>query len=300
MSSPDKPFQVICGSCARKTNHRVLHEVTRDGEYVYYDETFVWQTIQCVGCDGLSFRLKHIDNELINEDEIDNKPTVSIKRFPPFIPLHRQPEQLWHVPQTVKGIYLETVSTLASGNLVLAGMGLRATLESVCNHLQIGGKSLDKRIDLLAKSGNISISDGKRLHAIRFMGNDAAHEILTAKREDLRVALSIIEHLINSVFILGKISENLETSVDSIEELIVLVERMSAKHEIGSLVSLASLLGRSARRLGDNFPRLEKEFESKVSDGSVRYYSLEQPGSEGVSPRFKVESQFDPFEDLMI
>lgn len=291
-------LRVICGPCARKTNHRILHSLSKPGEYEYYSEEYVWQTIQCLGCDGLSFRLIHTDNEVIDEFDDNSKAKVIISRYPSFIPLHHQLDYLWSVPPTIKGVYIETVSSMAARHNVVAGMGLRATLEAVCNHLDVSGRTLDKRIDILAKNGSISISDRKRLHAIRFLGNDAAHEIRAPSIQDLRVALSIVEHLITSVFILDKKSEKLDTSVDSITELIVLAERCSTQHQVGVIVTLALLLGKNARRLGDAFPKLELEFEKKVSAGEIKYFELEQASVDGNSAKFRVISQFDIFDEF--
>jgi Domain of unknown function (DUF4145) len=293
-----KTLKVICSLCTRKTNHKILHSITKSGEYEFYSEEYEWQTIQCQGCEGLSFRLIHQDFEQTNDFEDDSKPKITINRYPAFIHNHRQLDSLWAVPPTIKGVYVETISAMASGHHVIASMGLRATLEAVCNHLEVVGRTLDKRIDTLAKNGSISIADRKRLHAIRFLGNDAAHEIRTPNKQDLIVALSIVEHLITSVFILDKKSVTLDTSVDSISELVTLAKHCSIQHDIGSIVTLATLLGKNSRRLGDSFPKLELEFESKVAAGELIYFQIEQPSTKESSPKFRIVSQLDVFDDL--
>jgi hypothetical protein len=61
---------------------------------------------------------------------------------------------------------------------------------------KIKGKTLEARISKLATQ--------ERLHAIRFLGNDAAHEIKKPTDKQISVALRIIEHLITTVYILDE------------------------------------------------------------------------------------------------
>ncbi|WP_140386550.1 DUF4145 domain-containing protein, partial [Vibrio parahaemolyticus] len=65
----------------------------------------------------------------------------------------------------------------------LAGIGFRATIEAVCNDQSIQGKELSTRINNLASNGLISKKDSTRLHSIRFLGNDAAHDIKVPKKD---------------------------------------------------------------------------------------------------------------------
>lgn len=263
-----------CRSCAQITKHALLHEVVKEGDYDYYAEKYLWQTLECMGCETVGFRMVHVDME---DTDDEGKPTATktYHRYPGALVSHKELEYLWAVPDLIRKVYKETVSAYAVGSKVIAGMGLRATIEAICNHLNVSGRTLDKRIDSLHKSGTISSSDKKRLHAIRFLGNDAAHEIREPASHDLRVALEIVEHLIKSVFILEKRASGLDTSIDSIEELMPVLKRCCSKHELNSTHTLAALLGGNARRLGDAFPVLEAELLIKINAGDVKYLAAE-------------------------
>jgi hypothetical protein len=136
---------------------------------------------------------------------------------------HRALNGAHWIPKLIRKIYRQTLSAYSDTAYVLASIGLRATIEGVCNHLEISGNSLEKRIDQLFKGGYVSNADKKRLHAIRFLGNDAAHEVKEPKESELRVALEIVEHLLNSVFILEKKAKSLETIIESYEEFLRLI-----------------------------------------------------------------------------
>ena len=114
---------------------------------------------------------------------------------------------------------------IQEGAFTLAGLGLRATIEAICNDKNVKGRNLQVRINAMNKSGMISKSDAERLHAIRFMGNDAAHEIKKAKEKSILIALKIIEHILLSVYIFEEeVSKHLEAPVSNINDVILILK----------------------------------------------------------------------------
>ncbi|HDL8254809.1 TPA: DUF4145 domain-containing protein, partial [Yersinia enterocolitica] len=169
----NKIVKNFCNTCGQKTNHDVIGMTSTKGDE-NYDFLSEHMLVRCRGCDTVSF--SHVFHEIesaypIDEFEwkipkvITNYPTHSVSNI-----------SAWHIPSPVDDIYIETCKAFADGSLTLAGMGFRATIEAICNEQNINGKELSTRINNLASKGLISKKDSIRLHSIRFMGNDAAHE----------------------------------------------------------------------------------------------------------------------------
>ena len=199
-------------------------------------------------------------------------------------------------------MYKESVAAYAGYSWVMASMGLRATIEAVCNHLEISGNSLQKRIDLLFKGGFISSSDKKRLHAIRFLGNDAAHEIRKPLRSELGVALEIVEHLIKAVFILEARAQGLHTSIENLSDLVPVLRECATKVDHESSHSLTGILGKHLRRLATDLPTLEEELIAKINLGQVDFLALDSVQDvDGKQVQFykpkKAATGFDEMDD---
>lgn len=287
----DKKSRSNCRSCSRTTNHAVLFELTHGPDNDFYDEKHTWQVLRCLGCETVGFRYRFDDFDNVEElPDGSTRHSTTFVRYPNAISDHRPLEYLYHVPDLISKVYRQTVTAYAGDALILAGIGLRATIEAVCNHLDISGSSLEKRIDQLAKAGHISSNDRGRLHAIRFLGNDAAHEIRQPKRHELRIALEIIEHLINSVFILGARAKNLDVTVETYETFLSLLEDCLRKLKSDQPLSLVGILGRGKRRVGalldafelklvediklEKIGYLEAGAEQDVEGKKVRLYSF--------------------------
>lgn len=113
-------------------------------------------------------------------------------------------------PHKSKRVYRETLKALSSGMPLLAAIGLRALIESICLEQKTKSRTLAKGIDELAANGLLSQRQAQFLHNHRFMGNLAAHEIEAPKPEHLIAALEIAETLLKTIYILPKIAEQIK------------------------------------------------------------------------------------------
>ncbi|WP_340689517.1 DUF4145 domain-containing protein [Klebsiella aerogenes] len=137
------------------------------------------------------------------------------------------------------------------------------------------GRYLEVRINKLASSGYISKNDADRLHGIRFMGNDAAHDIKTPKGTALSVALQIVEHLIASVYILEKKANgNIETTVSRYEHFKELLSEKLKEFNVGDEYPIAKYLGKDIRRAKESISTLEQELISKIGNGEFTKLSV--------------------------
>lgn len=266
-----------CRRCSRLTNHDILFETSHKAEVAYYNELHTWQVLKCRGCEIVGFRYCFDDYDSVTElPSGKTKHATTFKRFPHAIAGHHPLEYLHAVPELIRTVYQETVSAYAMQACILAGIGLRATIEAVCNHLEVTGASLEKRIDALAKGGHISTSDKRRLHAIRFLGNDAAHEVREPKQHDLSVALEVVEHLIKSVFILEKRARNLDVQVETHEQFFRLLEQCCENLESDKdPLSLVAILGRAKRRVSGDLEPFEQSIIQDIRAGKIGFIMLD-------------------------
>ena len=201
------------------------------------------------------------------------------------------------MPPLIREIYRQSLAAYAADASILAGIGLRATIEAVCTHLEVNGSSLEKRIDALAKGGHISTTDKRRLHAIRFLGNDAAHEVREPKSSELKVALEIVEHLIKSVFILEQRARDLDVQVETHEAFFQLVEQCARVANDKDALSLVAILGRAKRRISGDLELYEKQLIAEVGAGKIQFLALDSlQDSEGKKVQlYRIDKA--PFDD---
>ena len=122
----------------------------------------------------------------------------------------------------------------------------------------------------------------ERLHAIRFMGNDAAHEIKKAKEKSVLIALKIIEHILLSIYIFEEeVNMHLETPISNIGEALPILKSNLLKLDEGSTFTLAKWLGSSHRRILDNLDVIERELKVQIESNLI----------EGVELSAKTESE---------
>lgn len=200
-----------CAICARETNQTVLHEEKRD-----FDEEGGWwdsskyQTIQCAGCDEVSFRKLYNDAAQQNHsDEDETSQELYPKRGP-----HSRPIKIYReLPFQIKSIYRETIDAFNSNLKLLCGSGVRTIVEAICldkgvikgkvvkdDGKIITSKNLDGKISGLAEKGFLTVPSSETLHELRFLGNETIHELYEPTIEELNIAIDIVESTIESMY----------------------------------------------------------------------------------------------------
>lgn len=192
-------IEVSCADCCRSTCHKVLASVDiTDSLYdLVYDHSENFQIIQCQGCKTISFQqITRSPYDGPGADWVeycDRYP--SLKGSTPIKDSH-------FLPPSVKRIYIETVEAINSNLSVLAGIGIRALIETICVDKNAVGKNLVCKIDNLVQIGILTPEGAEILHKLRSMGNESAHKVKTHDRELLILALDVAEHLLRGVYIL--------------------------------------------------------------------------------------------------
>lgn len=196
---------LICPSCRVETGHSVIASVERTGsidEHLYFTEEC--QIVQCNGCKELSFRRHETNSDDYVFDEASGNSiyTDHIELFPARLEGRKGIDNEHFLPSRVRNIYKETFQALCNGQLVLAGIGIRALIEAVCHDKNAKGRTLEKRIDALVSVGVLTSEGAAILHRLRVLGNKAVHEVEPSDAFTLGLAFDVVEHLLSTVYVI--------------------------------------------------------------------------------------------------
>lgn len=215
-------MKIFCRQCKNKTNHSVKASY---GGNVNVDDNpdlafavDIFQIIQCDGCEIVSFR------EYFETDLDHNPVTGEIEGteylYPEFNSSTIVPKAHMMLPHIIDLAYRQTINCMNRGDYLLAGAGLRAIVEGICQVKKVKkgpvevmnrktGKiekkqfrNLEGKINGLIENKYLSFENGETLHELRFLGNIALHELSQASQKDVETAFEIIDHTIYNLFVL--------------------------------------------------------------------------------------------------
>ncbi len=203
-------MKLFCHRCGTHTNHTVIAEKSVSFDPEYEDPRGEHHYFaQCAGCDSFTYAISSW-----NEDDWNphtGETDLTWKTYPRSA-TERQPmtddDQL---PAKIRSVYLEIIGAMNAQLSVLSAIGLRALIEAVCRDRGITGTSLEKLIDGLAVNGVLSAAQADILHGHRFLGNVAAHEVVSAKPKELVAALEIAETVLRTIYVLPELSKEIKT-----------------------------------------------------------------------------------------
>ena len=146
--SPGHEFALPCAKCSGRTSHKVLVSIDIHGSEGNSQHSFEWyrdhQKVQCLGCKSISYRIADSNSEdyfQVDEDEYEH--SVSEKLYPPRLEgIKGLGDESHYLPNKVRQIYDETLTSLAVQTPVLAAIGLRTLLVTVCKENMASGASL--------------------------------------------------------------------------------------------------------------------------------------------------------------
>jgi hypothetical protein len=218
-----KVHQILCTSCKRKTRHLVLTSVDAGGSEDWGGgDFFHWssshQIVQCQGCETISVRIESANSE---DFDMQEGPTVHEEVYPRRTSSTIDPKNLMNVPYNLRRIYRETVDSFNNDILTLCGAGVRTLVEGICTDKNIKGgavepkptgagkpklrsNSLEGKINGLAENGILTENNAKVLHQHRYLGNEAVHELNAPSKEELALAIEIMENVLISIYEIPK------------------------------------------------------------------------------------------------
>lgn len=206
ITDDESKYRLYCKECSGLTIHSIVSSFNESGsEDCGGGQSVDWncknQTIQCLGCQTVSFRSVSTFSEDIEYDHDCTYHPETIKYYPSRVEGVKSLES--HLlPYTIQQIYKETVLSLENDQFILAGIGIRAIVETICKDLEAEGRDLHKKINALKERSIVTQEGADTLHKLRVLGNSAAHEVKAHNSQQLELALQIIEHMLERTYII--------------------------------------------------------------------------------------------------
>lgn len=191
---------IFCNKCKNETNHVLNSEHFRDFPD-YYDgvlafvERVGFRFWICAGCDSGTLE-EYYDFDITNENY---RSMEDSKYFPVRTSLHVEDKKFKQLPKKLNQIYRETLHAFNNDLTVLCALGIRALIEGICANKGVTGSNLQARIDKMVDIP-LPLNIVNNLHSLRFIGNEAAHELTAPTQQELRLAIEICEDLLNYVY----------------------------------------------------------------------------------------------------
>jgi len=222
-----KKFWLSCPQCNQENEHTVIVSAdywwSRDyDEHFSVDAESNYQVIRC-RCGNLSFR--HLGWCSENQDHEWDGRTETL--YPKREPEAQPAKSFKHVPQFIVDVYEQTVLAYNNESYVLCAAGLRVIVEGVCEFTGVKdgpvtwtgkdgilkqgrSRKLVGKIAGLCEKGILTSQYADILHEHRFLGNDAVHDLEGPAQRELRLAIEIIEHILEQIFVIPPKAERLK------------------------------------------------------------------------------------------
>lgn len=162
----------------------------------------IWKIWQCQGCDTVLFE------EVWEVKDYYDKWHHFSHTYPESTRSGFVEKKCYtRLPKELDALYEEIIAGYNAKCYLLCAVGLRTLIEGICIDKGIfeGPNADGKRVKTLDGKINaikILVPENivEHLHSFRFLGNDAAHERVVPSKEELALAIQIIEDILNVVY----------------------------------------------------------------------------------------------------
>lgn len=190
--------RIYCNCCRSDTWHSLYgsHEShKRDEENNFYDER-KFRLWACNGCDEGTLEEVRTWGPVGCDPEMEDSKT---SYYPKRAHADLASKHFIKLPEKLKSIYSEVIQAFNHNLRVLCASGLRSLVEGICEEKGITDWSIEKKIEGLRKHlPDATTVDN--LHGFRFMGKRAMHDLEAPSRDDLRLAIGVVEDLLNFLY----------------------------------------------------------------------------------------------------
>lgn len=198
--------KIHCNTCNYETNHelrsfcdRKYYEVDKfNGQEVLgWHEDWQYGFWVCRGCDTAILEEKYTDVSMKDNNGDD---LYSYEYFPQRSnEPQRKPKRFLHIDENLNSTYKEIIKAYQHGLKIVCAMGVRALLEGICVAEGVDDKKawgLNEKIKKLQSVSNIpsSIIDG--LKSLKFIGDDAAHKLISSNNHTISLSIDLLEALL--------------------------------------------------------------------------------------------------------
>lgn len=222
---PDELYECYCNGCRNNTEHRTIVKATKtenfDDDGCLFS-IYTYRIIECAGCHYISF----MDENIFSEDAEFDDPAYGEKyrkccRYP--IPEEGVFNESSHsrleyvLPNGIKQIYEETQEAIKNKLFIVAGIGLRTLLDTVCREQKIGSarSNLAGRLKVMREQQLISDAEYSILIEIKNIGNKSVHEGRALQPHEVSEALIAVEHILDKLYLLPMINNELRNNKNS-------------------------------------------------------------------------------------
>jgi hypothetical protein len=208
----EEKHRFVCRECSRETLHSIVASFDESGsEDCGGGNSVDWhcknQIIQCLGCETVSFRTVSTFSEDVEYDHDGPYYPETIKYYPGRSEGLKSIET-YLLLYKIQEIYKETILSIENEQYVLAGIGIRAIVETICKDKNAAGDNLYHKINSLKEQSIVTAEGADILHRLRVLGNDAAHEVKAHNSQQLELAMKIIEHMLDGTYIIPNKVQN--------------------------------------------------------------------------------------------
>lgn len=203
-------IKVFCHECGKITNHIILAKQnigSQPEDDYHWGETHYFA--RCAGCDSFTYAISNWSEE--DWDPNTGNMGTTWRTYPRAATERQAIDDERELPSKIRIIYKEVIGSMNAQLPVLSAIGLRALIEAICRDQGVEARNLGLLIDGLAKKGVLSEAQARILHAHRFLGNVAAHDIVSAMPTELVAALEIAENVLKTIYILPKMATQIKT-----------------------------------------------------------------------------------------
>lgn len=188
MNTKETNKKIYCNTCENQTIHLLVSTYSNidsdNSDVVWWINE--WNVWECGGCKTLTGEVIYKFSETV--------PDFDRTFYPKREDRGLNPKIYEFIPEKLDELYKEVIISCNNSCNVLCAMGLRALIEGILVDKGIKGGTLYDKIE---NADIINESIRTNLHGFRFLGNDAAHELEKPSREDLWLAIDVIEDILN-------------------------------------------------------------------------------------------------------
>jgi hypothetical protein len=214
-----------CKKCSLETKHKVVVCYTENGsEDCGGGHSVDWtednQIIQCLGCEEISFRVCSTNSEDYDyDDDLGGQYYVATVTYYPGRVLGSKVIDHWLLPMGIAQVYKEARTAVETELFIIGGIAIRALLESICADVKAKGRTLELKIDDLHARSLVTKEGVETLHKIRLLGNLAAHEAQAHSKDQLLLALEVIEHILIGTYIIPERAKEIFKNFNVVKKL---------------------------------------------------------------------------------
>lgn len=200
--------KIFCNICQRETNHELVYLHKKEFDKVnfgrlpmslalgnhdkhrFFEVHSVWH---CRGCEAITYK---------TYDAWTNQRTgETIESGQAFYPnrIAVVPRNFNKLNYKLESLYIQIVENYNQKSFLLCSIGLRTLLEGVCVDKGIKGQNLANSIQKLGEN-QLPSHIAEKLHAFRFIGNKAAHELVAPPSNELCLAIEVVGDLLNFMY----------------------------------------------------------------------------------------------------